>query len=134
MANPVEPWPMATVNELKARWPDFPVGGEEHAGVLLEDASQFIIDVCPTAVKASVSTRRRVVCAVVKRAMQAESSDLSGMESRDLTTGPFSVNEKPVNPNGDFYLTKQEKIALGIGGAARAGSVDMTAVAEVESQ
>jgi hypothetical protein len=49
------------------------------------------------------------------------------MESVQETTGPFSTTYKPVNPAGDFYLTKQEKVALGSGasrafGASIAGS------------
>ncbi|MCQ9367342.1 hypothetical protein NQ036_03655 [Brevibacterium sp. 91QC2O2] len=113
---PVEPWPMATVEDLKARWPDFPPGADAHAGVLLEDASQFIIDVCPTAVHATASTRRRIVCAVVRRAMAAEASDMDGLSQQSLTTGPFAMSQTPANPHGDFYLTKAEKKALGQGG------------------
>ena len=43
----VTPFPFATVDELKARWPDMPAGSDDHAEVLLEDASQFILDVVP---------------------------------------------------------------------------------------
>ncbi|SEC98788.1 hypothetical protein SAMN04489745_3622 [Arthrobacter woluwensis] len=55
----VTPFPFATVEELKQRWPDFPTGGEAAATVALEDASQFILDVCSGAANASASTRRR---------------------------------------------------------------------------
>ena len=112
MAN-MEPFPFATVQELKDRWPDFPVGGESHAGVLLEDASQYILDVVPSASKASVSTRRRVVCAVVRRSM--ESSLPAGVSSMSETSGGVSMQFSASNPTGDFYLTKQEKKALGAG-------------------
>lgn len=108
-----EPFPFATLEELKARWPDFPVGGEAHAGVLLEDASQFILDTVPSAEFAPAATRRRVVCSVVRRAMSA--GDLSGMESVQQSAGPFQMTEKAANPHGDFYLTKSEKKALGAG-------------------
>ena len=115
--NPVEPWPMATVDDLKARWQGFPVGADDWAEILLEDASQFIIDMVPEAVDASESTRRRVVCAVVRRSMAAsETGDAdAGMESYSETTGPFQNTWKFVNPNGDFYLTGNEKRALGHG-------------------
>ena len=110
----VLPFPFATLPELKERWPDFPVGADAHATVLLDDASQFILDTVPTAGAASPSTRRRIVCAVVRRAMP-DADGLDGMESIQQTGGPFSVTMKPVNPAGDFYLTKQERKALGDG-------------------
>ncbi|MCC3277530.1 hypothetical protein LJ753_16825 [Arthrobacter sp. zg-Y20] len=115
----VTPFPFANVDDLKARWPDFPTGAEAHAMVLLEDASQFILDTVPTAANATEATRRRVVCAVVRRAMPVQDA---GMESIQQTAGPFSQLVKPVNPNGDFYLTKQEQTALGAG-AVRAFGV-----------
>lgn len=110
----VEPFPFASLDDLKARWPDFPVGADAHATVLLEDASQFILDTVPSAGLASESTRRRIVCAVVRRAMP-DADGMEGMESIQQSGGPFSVTMKPVNPAGDFYLTKQEKVALGAG-------------------
>lgn len=111
----VKPFPFATVEELKARWPDMPAGSEGHAGTLLEDASQFILDVVPSAAEASEATRRRVVCAVVRRSMAASQAGAGGMESTQFTTGPFNMSSRPVNPHGDFYLTKNEKRALGEG-------------------
>ena len=57
----IELFPFATVADLRDRWPDMPPGSDAHAATLLEDAAQFILDVCPTAVSASESTRRRVV-------------------------------------------------------------------------
>ena len=114
--------PFATVDDLKARWPDFPVGAEAHATVLLEDASQFILDTVPTAGMAAEATRRRVVCAVVRRAMPA--GEDAGFESIQESVGPFSQTVRPVNPNGDFYLTKQEQKALGAG-SQRAFGVDI---------
>lgn len=117
----VTPFPFAELDDLKARWPDFPVGGDAHASVLLDDASQFILDTVPTVVNASEATRRRIVCAVVKRSMPVEDA---GMESVQQSVGPFSMTARPVNPNGDFYLTKQELKALGAG-AQRAFGVSI---------
>lgn len=111
----VQPFPFATLDELGARWPDMPPGSDDYAKTLLEDASQFILDVCPSAALASPATRRRVVCAVVKRRMDAEQSNLAGLESASLTTGPFAENLSPSNPDGDFYLKKTERRALGDG-------------------
>lgn len=109
----VLPFPFASLEEFQARWPDMPAGSDAHALVLLEDASQFILDAVSAAGLASESTRRRIVCAVVRRSMVADAS--LGMESSQVTTGPFSDSFKPVNPHGDFYLTKPEKQALGHG-------------------
>lgn len=111
----VVPFPFATVEDLKARWPDFPIGGDAHAEVLLEDASQFILDTVPQAATASANTRRRIVCAVVRRLMQSNEAGAVGVESTQLTAGSFSVSSRSTNPHGDFYLTKQEKKALGFG-------------------
>jgi len=110
----VQQFPFASLDELKARWPDFPVGADAHATVLLEDASQFILDTVPSAVDADWRTLRRIVCRVVRSAMPA-AGGMDGMESIQETAGPFGLTLKPVNPNGDFYLTKQEQKALGAG-------------------
>lgn len=130
----VVPFPFATVDELKNRWPDFPVGAEAHAETLLEDASQFILDVCPSSADASESTRRRVVCSVVRRAMQADQDDATGLSNMSMTAGSFSMSRSPSNPNGDFFLTKQEKLALGGGGRQKAYGVQIATVATVRHQ
>ncbi|TLM87213.1 hypothetical protein [Pseudarthrobacter sp. NamE5] len=111
----VLPFPFATLDEFKQRWPDFPAGADAHATILLEDASQFILDMVPAAGGATESTRRRILCQVVKRSMEAGASDTAGLESFQVGGGPFQFGGKPTNPNGDFYLTKQEKQALGAG-------------------
>lgn len=109
----VEPFPFATLEEFQARWPDFPAGAEAHATVLLEDASQFILDTVPAAVTASEATRRRVVCAVVRRSMQAGDTDTAGFDSFQAGTGPFQYGGKV--SDSDFFLKKAEKLALGDG-------------------
>ena len=111
----VEPFPFATVEELKQRWPDFPPGGEAYAEVILEDVSQFILDTCPTAADVSANTRRRIVCAVARRSVQTTDTEMLGMSSMQETAGGVSRSWSPSNPHGDFYLTKAEKTALGCG-------------------
>ncbi|GAA0200707.1 hypothetical protein [Glutamicibacter creatinolyticus] len=112
----VLPFPFATLEDLRLRWPEMPEGQDDRIEVLLEDASQYILDVCPTAADVSERTRRRVLCSVVRRALQTESQEeLGGMESLQYGTGPFSQTIRPNNPHGDFYLTRQERIALGHG-------------------
>lgn len=127
----VVPFPFATVDELKERWPDFPAGAEQHAGTLLEDASQFILDVCPSASDVAETTRRRVVCSVVRRSMQSDQNDMGGMSNMSMTSGPFSVQQTSANPNGDFFLTKQEKFALGGGGRQKAFGVQVASTTGV---
>lgn len=131
----VEPFPFATVEDLKARWPDFTVGAETHAGVLLEDASQFMLDAYPKCVTAHENTRKRIVCAVVKRAMQGEAEDLGGVEQVSYGTGPFQDTVKPLNPHGDFYLTEQEQRSLGLGKGRRqqAFEIDVLGVQHAQS-
>lgn len=105
--------PFASVQELQARWPDFPAGAEKHAAVLLEDASDFILDLVPAAVNARESTRRRVVCSVVKRALSTASGE--GVSQSSWTQGPYTMSATAANPHGDFYLTRNERRALGEG-------------------
>ena len=106
--------PFADVDDLKARWPDMPPGADDYAATLLLDASQFVVDVVPSAVSASDLTLKRVTCAVVRRSVQTP-DDLLGMESNNLQAGSFMSQRRPVNPHGDFYLTSQEKRVLGLG-------------------
>ncbi|WP_443094824.1 hypothetical protein [Rothia koreensis] len=117
--------PFATIDDLKNRWPDFPPGGQEWAQTILEDVSQFIVDVCPLAAQAPESTLRRITCAVARRGMLAGSSEMVGMKTAHVATGPFSASYSPVNPNGDFYLTKLELKALGGGGRPAAFGVSL---------
>lgn len=104
----------ATAAELRARWPDMPAGSDGHAETLLLDASQYIVDVCPEAIAASAATKRRVVCAIVKRSMNVP-DHLEGMSQVQETTGGVSRGWTPANADGDFYLKKAERQALGCG-------------------
>lgn len=126
MADEVLPFPFATLAELKARWPDFPTGADTFAGTLLEDASQYILDVAPSAAGVSAATRRRIACAVARRSMTAEGSEMIGFESIQQGAGPYQETRKATNPHGDFYLTGQEKKALGVG-RQRAFTIDLLA-------
>lgn len=125
----VIPFPFATVAELRARWPDMPPGSDEHADTLLEDASGFILDVCPTAAATSASTRRRIVCSVVRRAMEAGLP--AGVDQMSQSAGPFSQQFTASNSGGDFYLTKAEKKALGEG-SQRAFGVEVASFGAAE--
>lgn len=118
--------PFATVQELRDRWPDMPPGADAHAEVLLEDASQFILDVVPSAASATASTLRRIVCSVVRRSIESQASPGAGMQQFQTTSGPFTNSFTPSNPSGDFYLTKAERKALGEGAQRAFGGVVAT--------
>lgn len=112
--------PFATLEDLKKRWPDFPSGADGYAETHLEDATQYILDVAPHCMEVSESTRRRIVCAVVRRAMAADADGSAGIAETQSTMGPFSASYTVANPHGDYYLTKQEMKALGGGNRPRA--------------
>src|SRR5699024_4192124 len=76
-------------------------------------------------------TRRRIVCAVVRRSMEAQASPSAGISTFQATTGPFTKSYTPTNPHGDFYLTKAEKSALG-DGRQRAVGVNVASVRVAE--
>lgn len=121
-----DPW--ATPADLAARWRPLAPGEAERARVLIEDAQSLIQDECPRWAVASAATRRRIVCAVVKRAMAGPLADegLTGVTATTETTGPFSQQVTFSNPSGDMYLTRAEKRALGTG-RPRAHEVDLLA-------
>src|SRR5690625_7852567 len=104
----VDPFPFATVEELKARWPDMPAGSDDHAATLLEDASQVILDMVPAAAKASPGTRRRFVCAVVRRSMEA--SLATGSMQATMWAGQVSINQSSAYPHGYLYFTIHDNI------------------------
>ena len=114
--------PFALVSDLEARWKKLTPGEESTAGVLLEDASQLIIDMCPRASGASENTLKRVVCSVVKRAMNTPS--IAGAGSVQQGAGGYQASVSFANPHGDLYLSKSEKQALGCG-RQRAFMIDL---------
>ena len=114
--------PFALVSDLEARWKKLTPGEESTAGVLLEDASQLIIDTCPHASGASENTLKRVVCSVVKRAMNTPS--IAGATSVQQGAGGYQASVNFANPHGDLYLSKSEKQALGCG-RQRAFMIDL---------
>jgi hypothetical protein len=59
-----------------------------------------------------------------------DADGVDGMESIQQSGGPFSVTMKPINPAGDFYLTKQERKALG-DGATRAFGVQVASLSSI---
>ena len=103
--------PWATYRDLEQRWRGLTAVEQERATVLIEDAQCLIKDECAQWEQASAETLRRVVCSIVKRAMNAPLGDdaLAGASSTSMTAGPFTQQVSFSNPGGDLYLTKAEK-------------------------
>jgi hypothetical protein len=87
--------------------------------VLLEDASQLIVDLCNGQFpKSKEAAAKRITCEVVKRAMisPVDQLPLKSMTEQQMG-GPYmgQRSETYANPTGDLYLTTSEKKQLGIG-------------------
>lgn len=63
----------------------------------------------------------RIACSVVNRSLSA--GDMAGFSQFSQTAGSYNASVSLANPSGDFYLTKAERKALGIG-SARVGQTD----------
>lgn len=114
--------PFATVEDYEARYGE--VEDEARLSALLSDASLFLasqrgLSIDPDdATQAALLTA--VTCAMVHRSMMAGS--YAGFSNVSQGAGGYTASVGVYNPSGDFYLTKGERRALGIGGA-RIGSV-----------
>ena len=125
----------ATVEDLEARWRGLSEQEHRRAAVLLEDATDLIKSSAPRWQHASLETLKRIACAVVKRALQAEQGATDGLpEPRGLlssemhTTGPFTDQFTYSNPEGDLFLRAAELKQLG-GRRSAAFEVDLLAPA-----
>lgn len=109
----------ATVEDLEARWHDLDSDEEAKASTLLDDAEAMLsalVDVDPTD-EQQATLLKIVSCSMVIRSMQASESDAYGVSQLDYGMGPFSQAAHFANPNGDMYLTAQERRLLGITGS-----------------
>lgn len=107
----------ATVDDLEARWHALDGDEADRAEVLLEDAAAMLdalVEVDPEDEK-QANLLKIVSCSMVTRAMLSADSDAYGVSQLDYGMGPFSQAAHFANPNGDLYLTAQEKRLLGIG-------------------
>ena len=107
----------------------------KRAAVLLEDATDLIKASAPRWQHATAGTLKRITCAVVKRALQAEQGSADGLpEPRGLlssemhVTGPFTDQYAYSNPEGDLFLRAAELKQLG-GRRSAAFEVDLLAPA-----
>lgn len=101
----------ASVEDLKARWPDAPTGKDSTIEVLLSDAGIAIRTAYPAVGEIPCeplwSLLTAITCAMVKRALLSDSRE--GLESFAETADVFSRNLKYSNPDGNLFLTRFEK-------------------------
>lgn len=108
----------ATVEDLEDRWRELDSDEEAKATTLLDDASVMLSALVEVDQNdASQAALLKIVsCSMVMRSMMASESDAYGVSQLDYGMGPFSQAAHFSNPNGDMYLTAQEKRLLGITG------------------
>ena len=109
--------PFATVEDYETRYGG--VEDEARVSALLQDATNII------ASQPGFSTCGRdetwwgvletVTCAMVHRSMM--SGSYAGLSNVSQGAGGYTASVSVYNPGGDLYLTRNEKRALGIGGA-----------------
>lgn len=106
----------AEVEDLEARWRSLSTEEATKAATLLDDASAILaslVTVDPD--DASQEALLMIVsCSMVMRSMMASEGDAYGVSQLDYGMGPFSQAVHYSNPNGDMYLTAQERKLLGI--------------------
>ena len=112
--------PFATVKDYEERYGD--VDDPEQVETLLGDATAFIaaqpgfrpLPSDEDGYDLQQANLVRVTCAVVHRSLSA--GDFAGLSSYSEGGVGYTASVSVSNPAGDFYLTKAEKQALGIGG------------------
>ena len=114
--------PFATVADYEARYGE--VEDEARVSALLQDATNIIASQPGFCDKNRDDTwwgvLETVTCAMVHRSMM--SGAYAGLSNVSQGAGGYTASVTVYNPGGDLYLTRNEKRALGIGGA-RIGSV-----------
>ena len=114
--------PFATVEDYEARYGK--VDDEERISKLLQDATNIIASQPGFCDKNRDDTwwgvLETVTCAVVHRSLS--SGTYAGFSNVSQGAGGYTESVAIYNPGGDMFLTRNEKKALGIGGA-RIGSV-----------
>ena len=114
--------PFATVADYEARYGK--VEDEARVSALLQDATNIIASQPGFAMREGDETwmgvLETVTCAMVHRSLM--SGAYAGLSNVSQGAGGYTESVAVYNPGGDLYLTRNERRALGIGGA-RIGSV-----------
>jgi len=114
--------PLATVEDVIARWRPLSTSEQLVAETLIEDASDMIRVRWPDVdARLFVETLRkqtvvRIVAGMVRRALM--NRDAEGVEQLSHSTGPFGQSTSFVNPNNNLYLTTDDITALDVVEAA----------------
>ncbi len=113
---------LATVADIEARWHGGAMTETQRAraGALIEDASALVLSSPGFELRegdeGQAANVRAVVCACVMRAMSAPEG-LFGVTQASETAGPYTQSASYANATGDLYLTRAERLRLGIGRA-----------------
>lgn len=113
--------PFAAPDDLAKRWHELTDDETRTATTLLADASDKIRSRVkkardPTWVSDHALTLKRICCAMVKRAMQQQSTGIpEGVSQSSSVTGPFTDSLTWNNPDGNLYFTNEELRDLGVG-------------------
>ena len=114
--------PFATVEDYEARYGK--AEDEARVSALLQDATNIIASQPGFAMREGDETwmgvLETVTCAMVHRSLM--SGAYAGLSNVSQGAGGYTASVAVYNPGGDLYLTRNERRALGIGGA-RIGSV-----------
>ena len=109
--------PFATVEDYEARYGK--VDDEARISALLQDATNIIASQPGFCEKDRDDTwwgvLETVTCAVVHRSLS--SGTYAGFSNVSQGAGGYTESVAVYNPGGDMFLTRNEKKALGIGGA-----------------
>ena len=108
--------PFATVEDYEARYGK--VDDEERISKLLQDATNIIASQPGFAMREDETwfgVLETVTCAMVHRSMMAGS--YAGLSNVSQGAGGYTASVAVYNPGGDMFLTRNERRALGIGGA-----------------
>ena len=127
----------ATVDDLQAGWRTLKDAEQDVAETLLLRASAYLItkltkrhvDIDPDD-EVQALNLQTVTCNLVRRAMASASAD--GIAQVSQTIGSTNASVQIYNPDGAFYLSKQDADLLGITGAGRAGWAPLAHVEDGE--
>lgn len=106
----------ADVTDLEARWRTLTLDEAATATALLTDASALLSSMVRIDGRdADYEYLLKIVCVnMVKRAMASVETGLYGVSQQSMTAGPYTQQASYSNPTGELYLTKSEKVMLGI--------------------
>lgn len=105
----------ATVDDVRLRWVNAPaVVTDEVIGAALADAEVWLRASYPMIPESPEPTLARVLSLVsssmVRRSLMA--ADRDGVTQQQASAGPFSQSVSYRNPEGDLFLTAQERRML----------------------